>query len=179
MSRYSEGGATRQTLLARIRDERGQGTVELGLMLPFLLLFFCGVVELGRMLETNHIMASLTREGANLASRGATMAEALAATRANQAASGLGSVGGAVISRVIVDADSVPRVESRIASEGYTDVTRVADTDSIASVFSETGLQFGHSYYVVELFIPFEPVTPLRRFMSGLIPEEMYDRSIF
>jgi isocitrate dehydrogenase kinase/phosphatase len=46
-------------------------------------------------------------------------------------------------------------------------------------VFSETGLQFGHSYFVVELFIPFEPVTPLRNFMAGLIPEEMYDRSIF
>lgn len=172
--RFSRWGA-----LKRIRNERGQGTVELALMLPFLLLLFCGVVELGRMLETNHIMSSLTREGANLASRGATMQEALNVTRANQAASGLGTNGGAVVSRVIVDEDGIPRIESRIASEGYTDVTRVAEEDSVASVFADAGLQFGHSYYVVELFLPYEPITPLRAFMSGLIPEDLYDRSIF
>lgn len=162
-----------------VADRRGQALVEFALLVPVLLLLLCGVIEIGRMLETNHIMSALTREGANLASRGATMQEALNILRTNQQASGLGNVGGAVVSRLVVDQNGVPKVEAQISTLGYENASMVAPQDSVAHAYTTSGLTNGYRYYVVELFIPYTPITPLSNFMAGFIPESLYDRSLF
>ena len=153
--------------------------MEFALLVPVLLLLLCGVIEVGRLLETSHIMSALTREGANLASRGATMQEALDMTRSNQSASGLGNVGGAVISRILVDTAGVPHVEEQLSTSGYSEATLVALSDSVATAYTESGLRDGYRYFVVELFIPYDPITPLSNFMADFVPETLYDRSLF
>jgi Flp pilus assembly protein TadG len=186
MSLSSDAPASRQAGDARVRtarsvlrDRRGQALVEFALLVPVLLLLLCGVIEIGRMLETNHIMSALTREGANLASRGATMQEALNILRTNQQASGLGNVGGAVVSRLLVDQNGIPVVEAQISTLGYENASMVAPQDSVADAYTSAGLTSGYRYYVVELFIPYTPITPLSNFMAGFIPESLYDRSLF
>lgn len=172
-------GANRRVPRPKLRDRRGQALVEFALLLPVLLLLLCGVIEIGRILETNHIMSALTREGANLASRGASMEDALSILRTNQSASGLGNVGGAVVSRLLVDQNGVPKVEAQITSAGYENASRVAPKDSVATTYTGAGLTNGYRYFVVELFIPYTPITPLSNFMAGFIPERLYDRSLF
>ncbi len=174
-----EDGANRRVRRPILRDRRGQALVEFALLVPVLLLLLCGVIEIGRMLETNHIMSALTREGANLASRGASMEDALTILRTNQAASGLGNVGGAVVSRLVVDQNGIPIVEAQITSAGYENASRVAPQDSVAQAYTGAGLTNGYRYYVVEMFIPYTPITPLSNFMAGFIPERLYDRSLF
>ncbi len=161
-----------------VRDERGQAAVELALLAPFLFLVFCGVAETANVIEKKHVMSALTREGANIASRGASMQQALTATRQNQAANGLGVDGGAIVSRIMVE-DGVPIVVEQVASGDYAQLSRVARVDSVAVPYLSAGLREGQRYYVVELFIPYEPVTPLHRLFESHIPESLYDRSLF
>ncbi len=152
--------------------------MELALIAPFLLLLFCGVVELANTIEKTHIMSSLTREGANVASRGASMGQALEATRQNQIANGLGEGGGVIVSRLMVQ-DGVPVVVEQVASSSYAQLSRVAKVDSVAVPFLSASLREGQRYYVVELFVPYEPLTPLHTIFGDFIPESLYDRSLF
>ncbi len=50
-------------------DTRGASLVELALMLPFMLTLVMGVIDLGRAIQFNNILANMSREGANLAAR--------------------------------------------------------------------------------------------------------------
>src|SRR5688572_9579496 len=97
------------------RDERGQGLVELVITLPFLLLLALGLIEVSRAIEASHVMSGLAREGANVASGGSTLNEAMTITRTNQVASGLRSDGGVIASRLLV-MGGVPRVEAQVVS---------------------------------------------------------------
>lgn len=157
---------------------KGQGLVELVVALPFLILLVFGILEISRLLEQQHAISGLTREGANIASRGATLQQALESTRDAQAAGGFGTDGAVVVSRLVVD-DGLPYVVEQVASEGAGHTSRVALTDSIAAPYATSGLVEGHSYYVVEMFLPYESHTPLERLMASLVPELLYDRTLF
>jgi hypothetical protein len=161
-----------------VRDERGQGLVELVICLPFLLLLALGLVEVSRAIETSHVMSGLSREGANVASRGSTLNEAMTITRANQAASGLGTGGGVIASRIQVTG-GVPRVIAQVASTGYAGLSRIGRVDSLATPFVTAGLLNGGRYYAVEIFVPYTPITGFDRLLPGMIPGTLYDRSLF
>lgn len=63
------------------RDERGQSMVEFAMVLPFLLVIVLGVVEVGFALLDQHVVTKMSREGANLISRDATLQQAETALR--------------------------------------------------------------------------------------------------
>lgn len=52
-----------------IRNQRGQGIIELALTLPILFLLGFGIFEFGRSLYTKNVIINMSREGANLYSR--------------------------------------------------------------------------------------------------------------
>jgi Flp pilus assembly protein TadG len=47
--------------------ERGSATVEFAVVLPFILIFLFGIVEMGRVLSVSHALAASAREGARAA----------------------------------------------------------------------------------------------------------------
>jgi hypothetical protein len=53
----------------RRKEMQGISTLEFALMLPILLTLVIGVVDFSRALQSNNIIANMSREGANLASR--------------------------------------------------------------------------------------------------------------
>jgi Flp pilus assembly protein TadG len=65
----------------RHRDERGAALVELAFVLPILVLFVFGIVELGRAYSARIELTSAVREGARAAALGGTPAQAAEATR--------------------------------------------------------------------------------------------------
>lgn len=160
------------------RGESGQGLAEFAVTLPFLLLLALGVVEVGRMLETAHAMSSLTREGANAVSRGSSMHAALSLTVENQKAVGLGTGGRVIISRVRAQG-GVPRVVEQVASTPSGEGSRVGAPSKEARPYLGTGLVDGRDYYVVELFLPYRSGTPFHALMAQVVPETLYDRSLF
>jgi TadE-like protein len=71
---------TRHT--SRLQGERGQSLLEFAMILPLLLVLALGIVEVGFAMVDQHIITKLSREGSNLISRDATMAQAQAALTA-------------------------------------------------------------------------------------------------
>jgi Flp pilus assembly protein TadG len=65
----------------RIGDTRGQTLIEFAVALPFLLLIFLGVVDMGYLLLDQHVVTKLSREGSNLTSRNTSLQDAGAALK--------------------------------------------------------------------------------------------------
>jgi TadE-like protein len=63
----------------QLLDASGQSLIEGALVLPLLMLVAMGVVELGMLLRSQHVVTTMTREGSNLISRNTTLQDARAA----------------------------------------------------------------------------------------------------
>ena len=68
-------------------NDRGAAAVEMALVLPFLLLLVCGIVDFGRAYNANLTLTHAAREGARIWALGGTTAEMT--TAATDAAVGL------------------------------------------------------------------------------------------
>lgn len=166
-------------LLRRLaRNERGQDLVELTIVAPLLLLIVFAIIEFGGMLDSQQAMSYLTREGANIASRGEDLDNVLNVTMQNGSEIGLDSRGGAVVSRVVVE-NSVAKIDEQVASSGYASASRVGNAGDIVASMAQVNLVDGSRLHVVEVFYQRPSVTPLMGFFSGSIPDVMYDKSVF
>lgn len=160
------------------RGDRGQGLVELTLTLPILLTLAFGVLELGMLLDHSHVISGLTREGANLASRGGALDSVLLVTATNGASVGLQTGGGVVASQVEIQGN-VPVVVDQVATAGYTGKSRLGLLGAVATPLIGQGLADGRSYWVVEVFAPYQPFTPLDALVGSIVPDTLYDRTVF
>lgn len=162
----------------RRAGERGQGLVELVLIVPVLLTVTFGILELGTLLDVSHSITGLSREGANLAARGASLDSVLYITVLNGQTIGLGDEGGVVASRIDVQG-GVPMITSQLASAGYVGHSRIGAIGSPAAGLVGQGLTDARTYYTVEVFAPYRPFTPLQGFVDSIVPDTLYDRSLF
>lgn len=58
---------SKNTIMPKIGNTRGNAIVEFALVLPILLLVLFGITELGRMIMTTNVLNTASREGARLA----------------------------------------------------------------------------------------------------------------
>lgn len=161
----------------RNRDE-GAELVELVIVLPFLLIMSFGILELGNALDKAHGMSTLSREGANIAVRGTALDTVAAVTMANGVSIGLDARGGTIVSRILVEG-GVPTLKEQVATSGYDGLSRVGQVDSTVSQYVGAGLVDGQQLFAVEVFYDHQKVTPLSRILGPIIPDTMYDVSVF
>ncbi|MGH9379441.1 MAG: TadE/TadG family type IV pilus assembly protein [Thermoanaerobaculia bacterium] len=152
---------------------RGQSLAELALVLPLLLVLVFGILEISRLLETRHTMSALTREGANLASRGTSLERALTATEGSTLLS-LGSGACVIVTELEVNGGGI-EIPRQLPGDGCEEFS-----SRVEGAYNEAGLREGNTYYVVEIFVRYEPFTPFRHLELGVaIPGTLYDRSLF
>jgi len=167
-----------RTLRSDRRLDRGQGLVEVTLTLPVLLTVTFGILELGTLLDLSHSISGLTREGANMASRGALLDSVVLVTEQNGRAIGLSDGGGVIATEVEVQG-GVPLVIDQFSTAGYTAMSRVGNLGSPATPLVGQGLQDGRRYFVVEVFAPYQAFTPLDALVESIVPDTLYDRTVF
>lgn len=173
MSRSSE------RLLRRLRrSERGQELVELALILPILLFILLGTMELGHAFGVAHAMTGLSREGASLAARGATLAQVAQVVIDNGTDIEMNTLGGVIASRVVVQGGA-PTVTDQFAQGGAGSSRLGALGGTALSLQGLAGLQEGRVLYVVEVFHAYDPITPLDRVLGPIIPASFYEAAIF
>ncbi len=166
--------------LARQIEMRDDGAelVELVIVLPFLLIMSFGILELGNALDKAHGMSTLSREAANIAVRGTDLDTVAAVTMSNGVSIGLDVRGGTIVSRILVEG-GVPTLKEQVASSGYGGLSRVGQVDSTVSKYAGAGLVDGQQLFAVEIFYDHQKVTPLSRILGPVIPDTMYDVSVF
>ena len=98
--------------------------VEAVFVVPLLLLLLLGLIESGNGLSIKHKMAVLTREGANIASRGTSLQETLNVVMNGGDEIQLSENGGAVVTRVVV-VDGDPVIDAQTAYGGFESSSRL------------------------------------------------------
>jgi hypothetical protein len=158
--------------------ERGESLAELALVLPMLMMILFGLIELGNAFTVSHALATISREGANIASRGAPLADVLRVVVDNGDELGLDVRGGSVASQITIEG-GLPRVTKQLATPGYEDRSLIGLIDSVATDLSAVGFFEGSTHYVVEIFYGYESITPMANFLAGVIPDPIYEIAIF
>ncbi len=156
---------------------------ELAVILPVVLVVLLGVVDLGRLVTAYQTLNDMTREAANLVSRGSSIAAAVAAITAdNDGPVDVDANGVIIISTLQRHAagDATPWVMDQyktgsIAGEG----SRVGRIGAAASVPNVDELESGVTVMAVELVHPFEPLFPLAAFGLDFYPEVLYEAAFF
>jgi hypothetical protein len=167
--------AKRLSLLA---DEAGTALVEFAMVGSLLLMLALGVIEYGNVFSDVHTLTSLSREGANLAARGATLTEVIATVLGNGGDIALPTHGGAVATRIGVRGGAAT-VDQQEASPGFAGRSRLGGVGGPASGVGGWNLQEGQTVYVVELFYRYDTITPLRSVVGIAVPDTLYERGIF
>jgi len=161
--------------------QRGTGLTELIILLPFLLILFLGATDLSRVIYARQTLSDLTREGANLVSRGANSEQALAAmTWANDTVDVSGSAS-VVISRIRRRSRNDPRpfVYEQQSNGFGTGASKVGHVNGYAQIPHIAELPDGVVITAVEITTPFTPLFSLSDLGLALFPEQIYDAAFF
>lgn len=161
-----------------MRDTRGQAVVEFAMVLPLVLFLLLGMLEVGNALAVGHTLSRLSREGANIASRGTSLDTVLTVLATSGSDIKLGRRGGSVVSKVAVRSDGI-RILNQVSSPGMEDRSRIGDIGSNPVSFASYGLEAGNTHYVVEIFYHYRPITPFARLFESVLPDPIYDRAVF
>lgn len=161
-----------------LRNQRGQALVEAALVIPILLLLLLALIESGNGLSVKHKMAVLSREGANIASRGSTLQETLDAVMDSGAEIKLRENGGAIVSRIVVTAGA-PVVSNQLAYPGFEGDSRLGLPDSTAAPLGGIPFGEGQVLYAVEILFDYKPLTPVGEMLPTGFADEVYERAIF
>lgn len=152
--------------------------LEAALVIPILLLACLGLVEAGNGLVQKHKMAVLSREGANIASRGSTPDETLRVVLRDGAQISLEEHGGAIVS-VLEVVDGAPVILDQKASSGLNGSSRLGTIGEVAKILVGVPFHEGQPLAAVEVFLEYRPLTPLAALLPEGVMEEIYERAIF
>jgi len=118
-------------LTAALRNERGNSLVEFTLLLPLLLLVILGCSEICLLLERQVRLIHLSREAANVYSRGAVAQQTLDGIRMAEGDLDLdGDSGEAILSRVARDAMGNPVITERLVMGRLAEPSAIGDVPS-------------------------------------------------
>ncbi len=190
-----------------IANDSGQALVEFGLIVPLLLIFLFAAIDFGRVLNQMQVVAQLTRQGSNLASRDETCAAGTGLTPpmdtltcagqaviAGESGLDIGSYGKVIITAVQNTASDntkppVYQIAGQYSQGGLSAASKIGTgigtvvTGKMPAVFAAgiTPLQASQSTFITEIYYTFTPLTPIGRLTNNVInmPTTLYNYAYF
>ncbi|MBT8462147.1 MAG: pilus assembly protein [Gemmatimonadetes bacterium] len=159
-------------------ESSGQAVAEFAMVLPLMLFLFLGMVELGNALAVSQSLTRLSREAANIASRGTRLDTVLTVVAANGRDLKFIERGGSVVSRIGVRADGLEILE-QVSSPGFEGRSLLGAVGTDPVSFASYGMEAGNTHYVVEIFYRYSPITPFARLFESALPDPIYERAVF
>ncbi len=160
-------------------SSRGGAIVELALVAVALFVLVFGMVDYGRALLARHAITSLSREAANLASRGTSFADTLQATLQSSGSLDLSTNGFVILSAVTRDENGVLRVVRQESAGGRPAPSRIGTVGGGLVVVPNGVPLPGQTLYVSEVSVDFTEVTPISSLIGVRIPSSLYDVAYF
>lgn len=161
--------------------ESGQAAVEFAIVATLMLLLLCLVVDFGRALTYMQVMDDLTRQGSNLASRGDSLAQAAAAVIAGDSPLNL-SANGQVIVTSVIDNSGTYTITGQV-SQGSVPCTSkigtvVGGKATVPSV-ADNMFESGQTVYITEVCYSYQPITPIGKLITIVMPSTLYEAAYF
>ncbi|MGA2137392.1 MAG: TadE/TadG family type IV pilus assembly protein [Verrucomicrobiia bacterium] len=190
----------RGRLQRRGRDRSGQALVEFVVPAVFLILLLFGLIDFAIAIYYRQVMINVSREGSNIAARGAGSTQEEAISNALDAVvssahpllimgtaadKGMGRV---IISAVISSNNATYRVTAQVAKGGLssTDAPSKVGPNGLGRIYpsnlpnTSPRIPAGHStLYVTEVYYRFKPASPLGRLVSYVMTNQLYDVAYF
>ncbi len=170
--------------------ESGQAAVEFALIAALMLVLFCMLVDFSRAIHDVQVMASLSREGSNLASRGTTLSASANAVVAGDSPLNLSSNGEVIVTSVtntttnngrkgattyLINDQQHAGLNTQTSKVGSLNApTTVTLPPSVAQM-----LLPGQTTYVTEVFYSYQPVTPIHNLLKLVMPSTLYQVAYF
>lgn len=164
------------------RGQKGTAGAEFAILLPILLLVVVGLVDLARMIYAQQLLSDLSRETANLVSRGTTPLDAIDSVVRTSEVFDVDSDGFVVISTIRrADAgNDSPWIFAQAGSGALTAFSsRVGTPDGPADLPGITGIPVGVTLMAVELVQDFEPMFALTHLGLDFYPDQLYQAAYF
>jgi Flp pilus assembly protein TadG len=171
------GSVCRKIALA----EPGQAAVEFALLASLMLVLLCMAVDFCRAIHSEQLMAGLSRQGSNLASRGTTLSDSAAAVIGGSASLDLSTKGEVIITSV-TNINRAYKITDQFSQGGISKNSKVGKgVGNTASVpASATAmLQPGQTIYITEIFYSYQPITPIQNLVKILLPSTLYEAAYF
>jgi hypothetical protein len=170
-----------------LRSEKGQALIELTLMFPFLLLLLYGTIEIATAISAYHTLTGITREGANLTSRGETPDTALDAIVASSAPTitAANSAQWHIIYSKIVQDPSIPCtaapctyiIESQKDRGGLGQGSQLGGVGATVTIPGTDSINPGQTFHAFEAYYDYGP--NVFSFVGSSLNKIFYDRGIF
>jgi len=161
--------------------ESGQAAMEFALIAALMLVLFCVLVDFSRAIHDVQVMAGLSRQGSNLASRGTTLSDSATAVLAGDAPLDLSSNGEVIITSV-TNTNRVLAITDQVSKGGVSENSKVGSgVGNTATVPPSTAamLQPGQTIYITEIFYTYQPITPIQNLLKLAMPSTLYQVAYF
>jgi hypothetical protein len=160
-------------------SRRGGAIVELALVAVAIFVLLFGMIDYGRALLARHAITSLSREAANLESRGTTFADTLDATIQSSGSLDLRANGFVILTAITRDEDGVARIVRQQSAGGRPMPSRIGSLGG-ASVSIPNGVPLpGQTLYAAEVSVDFTAITPVANLIGVRMPPSLYDVAFF
>jgi len=173
---------TRITARTRASCRSGQALVEFTLVGIFLLMMVFGLVDFGRAILIRQILAGVSREGANLASRGESLATTITAVNASANPLNMTANGYVIVTAVRRAANGTLTVTGQQKAGGVVKTSSVGNAVGGAATLPATAVEVpprNRTLYVVEVFHRYTPVTPIGMLLGAALPTTLRDVAYF
>ena len=185
-----------------IWSQRGQALVELSLTVPILLVLTLGAIEISNIINARLVLSHLTREGANMISFG-TPADLPGANNdaldaiidgacpiisdGPPCSTGVGNPGQwEIIYSKIVENPAIPCpptpcdyvIDLQVTRGNLNEPSKIGAEGATANL-PLSSLDAGRTFYVVEVFYLYSPITPVANFGVNIGSTTFYEQAIF
>lgn len=172
----------RRNFNSRRSQLTGLAVVEFAIVLPVLMIILFGVVDFGRTVLVRQVMINLSREAANLASRGTPLDDAMNAIIQSAAPLDMNEHGRMILSEVVRDVNGNTTIsDQRIAGSlgnGSRVGTGVGNPATLPATDTPIPLP-GQNMFVAEVYYQSPPITPLGNLVNITLGEIFYDAAFF
>jgi len=164
-----------------LRQESGQALVEFAAVAMMMTVLALGVVDFSRAIYQRQVLSHLSREGSNLASRGADLATTATQVVADSSPLNLGTRGCVIVTSVQNSGgkNSVIDQASRCAISASSRIGSVGGKTVTLPVTSPVIPQPNQTVYITEVFYSYAPITPVGTLLKIALPSQLYDVAYF
>jgi len=164
-----------------VTAESGQAAMEFALIVTLMLVLFFMVVDFSRAIHDVQVIAGLSRQGSNLASRGTSLSDSATAVLAADPTLNISNNGEVIITSVS-NINRVYTITGQVSQGKITQTSRVGNgIGNRATVPSSAAalLAPNQTIYITEVFYSYQPITPLKNLLKLALPSTLYQAAYF